>query len=340
MDFAYLRRTMLISRILRVFRLLPLLVALTAPACLTGGATQNALNGSGAPGSILEKSEPAPVAAANGPSSSDVMVATSDSSNAQGDQCSALKKVQKEYAGTGLRIPDCYNSRIGWQSPNSQDPVDQPKPNVFYDFDAGSWMYPLTLTVQALFKKAEQIPDTPLQYTHEDFQRGPAVLLILGQQLATGNPGDISWDTAALCEVPLMAVTRDEGLDFANVRQNIAVNEDILLNVYLHFKPPAGATSATDYDPTTSLGTPAVPSSSPCKYWIKFSSEDEINTLLNDIHVFGLGSFAIDVPDMLMATPVPDPEGIPADDAPIQKKEDSIKESLIGPNRDLMRRVR
>lgn len=338
MDFATLRRTMSFSRILRFFPLF--LVALSAPACLTGGGTPNALTGPGAPGSILEKSEPAPAAASNGPSSSDVMVATSDSSNSQGDQCSTLKKVQAEYAGAGLRIPDCYSSRVGWQSPNSQDPTDQPRPNVFYDFNAGSWIYPLTLTVQALFAKAEQIPDTAVQYTHVDFQKGPAVLIIRGQQMAQGNPGDISWDTAALCEVPLMAVTRDEGLDFANVRQNIALNEDTLMSVYLHLKPPASATSATDYDPTTSLGTPAVPSSSPCKYWTPFDSFDEYNTLLSDIHTFGLGSFTIDIPDMLGVTQNPEPENIPADDAPIQKKEDSIKESLIGPNRGLMRRVR
>lgn len=328
--------------ILKAIRIFPILVwAGLAAGCLTGTGTPNGAVGAGLQNPAVIGQAPGSAGAANGtPNSSDVMVASSDSADSQGDQCTALKKVQKEYAETGLHIPECYSSRVGWQSPNNQDPVDQPKPNVFYDLDAGTWIYPLTLTVQALFKKSEQIPDTPLQYTHEDFQRGPAVFLILGQQMAKGNPGDISWDTAALCEVPLMAVTRNEGLDFANVRQNIAVNQDILLNVYLHLKPPAGATSATDYAPTTSLGTPAVPSSSPCKYWIKFASEDELNTLVSDIHVFELGSFTIDVPDMLGAPQNPEPESIPAADAPIQKKEDSIKDSLIGPNRGLMRRVR
>lgn len=301
----------------KAIRIFPILVwAGLAAGCLTGTGTPNGAGGAGLQNPAVIGQGPGSAGAANGaPGSSDVMVASSDSSNAVGDQCVNLEKIKKEYAGTDLRIPDCYLSSVGWQSPNSQEPTPGPEPAVF--FSGGKWKYPLTLTVQALYRKTNE----PKAFTHEDFRQGPAVLFIFGGSV-NGN-GDIDWQSASICEAPLMAVTRDEGLEFANIRQNLDVwDDDKKLNVYLYYKPIANAASAVDYDPTTSIGTPAVPSSDPCKYRRRFDSFEQYNDLLSDLHVFGLGSFPLAIPSVVdMGTP----ESLPAED-------DAPQVRLLGPD--------
>jgi len=272
----------------RAFKILwaGITLGIALSACQGLGTGTGAVSG-GNPAEVagVRETPSLPVAAANN-AGSDVMAPVSDHSESQGDDVmKKLEEVQRSYPN--LKLPRKFATFLGPQPPETQTPLPYPEPSPVWQNEC--WEESLVLNIQAL----DWIKEGDVgHFVGKDIKAGPYARIMVAQPSTEPN-NEFDWTSAFYWDVPLQQETKD-GL-VSNIRTTIrrAMDSDILVSMY--YRPPADATSTTDFTPSP-FPDPANcdPNKTVCMMR-GFENFDAWDAFVKEPHILFIGRYRMDI---------------------------------------------